>query len=253
MGANRIGRPPAKVIHSKRHFFALLWVLAGAAVCSAADSSKDGDKIRIVLVGDSTVTDKAGWGGAFEKLLVDEVKCFNEAQGGRSSKSFRDEGHWKRALEHKPAWVLIQFGHNDQPGKGPERETDPKSTFAANLSRYVDDARAIGAKPVLITSLTRRNFEDGKLVRDLAEFVAATRSVAEAKKVPLVDLNARSIEQAEKLGPLGVEPMEPWGKPAWTKDHTHLNKHGARLVAPLVVEELRKVAPDFAKFFRGDR
>lgn len=227
-------------------------LLGSVAFTIQAQESKP-DKVRVVLVGDSTVTDQAGWGGAFSKLLVDDVKCFNEAQGGRSSKSFRDEGHWKRALEHKPAWVLIQFGHNDQPGKGAPRETDPATTFAENLSRYVDEARAIGAQPILVTSLTRRNFLHGKLVRDLADYVEATKRVAVEKKVPLVDLNARSIEQAEKLGPKGLEPMEPWGKPAWMKDHTHLNKLGAKMVAPLVVEELRKVAPELAKLIRDEK
>lgn len=238
---------------SKRHFLTLLCLLGVATLCRAAERDKDDDKIRIVLVGDSTVASKSGWGDAFADLLEEKAKCFNEAQGGRSSKSFRDEGHWKRALDRRPAWVLIQFGHNDQPGKGPERETDPKASFRENLSRYVDETRAIGAQPILVTSLTRRNFANGRIVRDLAEYVEATKSVAAEKKVPLVDLNARSIEQAEKLGPKGLEPMEPWGKPAWTKDHTHLNKLGAKLVAPLVVEELRKVAPELAKLIREEK
>lgn len=245
--------------YSRRHFVAFLGLLGAAALCTAADSEKnkgkdkDDDKIRIVLVGDSTVASKSGWGDAFGDLLVSEAKCFNEAQGGRSSKSFREEGHWKRALEHRPAWVLIQFGHNDQPGKGPERETIASTTFAENLACYVDETRAAGAQPVLVTSLTRRVFWEGKLVRDLVDYVEATKRVAAEKKVPLVDLNARSIEQAEKLGPKGLEPMEPWGKPAWTKDHTHLNKIGGKMVAPLVVDELRRAAPELAKLIRNEK
>jgi lysophospholipase L1-like esterase len=58
--------------------------------------------------------------------------------------------------------MLIQFGHNDMPGKGPERETDPKTTYRENLSRFVDEARAAGAQPILVTSIPRRNFRDGK-------------------------------------------------------------------------------------------
>jgi lysophospholipase L1-like esterase len=228
----------------------LLSVFAVVAALIVAPASAD-EKIRIVLVGDSTVATGSGWGDAFAKLLKPECECFNEARGGRSSKSYRDEGHWKRALAHQPAWVLIQFGHNDQPGKGPARETDPKTTFPENLARYVDEARAIGAQPVLITSLTRRNFKDGKLVRDLTAYVEATKRVAAEKKVPLVDLNARSIEQAERLGPAGFAEMEPEGKTPGSKDHTHLNARGAELVAPLVVAELRKVAPDLAKLI-GD-
>jgi lysophospholipase L1-like esterase len=235
------------MIYSRRQFLVLACALAACAISKAAEPAPAEGKIRIVLVGDSTVASKSGWGDAFAKLLGPNAECFNDAAGGRSSKSFRTEGRWKKALEHHPAWVLIQFGHNDMPGKGPERETDPNTTFPENLARYVDEARAINAQPVLITSLTRRNYVDGKLVRDLTGYVDATKRVAAEKKVPLVDLNSRSIEQLEKLGPAGIAEMEPAGKEPGTKDHTHLNEHGANLVAPLVVEELRKVAPELAK------
>ena len=204
------------------------------------------EKIRSVLVGDSTVASKSGWGDAFAKLLGPKAECLNEAAGGRSSKSFRSEGRWEKALEEKPAWVLIQFGHNDMPGKGPARETDPKTTFPENLARYVDEARAIGARPVLVTSLTRRNFVDDRLVRDLDDYAEATRRVAAEKKVPLIDLNARSIAQAEKLGPAGLAEMEPVGGKSGRRDHTHLNKRGAEIIAAIVAEEVRKSVPELA-------
>ncbi len=132
-----------------------------AALISNALSREDEGKARdvqVILVGDSTVAPKSGWGDAFAKLFAKGVRCENMALGGRSSKSYRDEGHWKRVIEAKPQWILIQFGHNDQPGKGPKRETDAKTTFRKNLAQYVSEAQTIGAKPVLITSLTRRNF-----------------------------------------------------------------------------------------------
>src|SRR5206468_1588266 len=91
----------------------------------AAEEAKP-TRVRIVLVGDSTVTDRGGWGSGFAKLLGPDAECVNLARSGRSSKSFIHEGHWKKALEQKPDYVLIQFGHNDMPGKGPQRETDPK-------------------------------------------------------------------------------------------------------------------------------
>ncbi len=217
---------------------------------TAAESTPSDHKASIVLVGDSTVASKSGWGDAIGKLVGPGAECFNEAKGGRSSKSFRSEGLWTKALAHKPAWILIQFGHNDQPGKGPERETDPNTTFAGNMARYVDEARAAGAQPVLITSLTRRNFENGRLVDTLGPYVEATKRVAAEKKVPLVDLYARSTELVEKLGPNGMAEMEPAGKEPATKDHTHLTERGGAMIAPLVVEELRKVAPELAAFIQ---
>src|SRR5262245_60447057 len=116
--------------------------------------AQDKPKVRIVLAGDSTVTDGSGWGLGFGKALNDNVDLLNLSRGGRSSKSFRDEGSWQKVLDAKPNYVLIQFGHNDMPGKGPERETDAKTTFRENLARYVDEARAIGATPILVTSLS---------------------------------------------------------------------------------------------------
>src|SRR5687767_2797294 len=89
------------------------------------------DPIHIVLVGDSTVTEGSGWGLGFREVLAVGARVTNTAQNGRSSKSFRDEGHWAAALAARGHYYLIQFGHNDQPGKGPERETDPETIFPA--------------------------------------------------------------------------------------------------------------------------
>ncbi len=228
-------------------FGALLAAIACAFSLQAAESATPPAKIRVVLIGDSTVASKSGWGDAFGKLLGDRAECFNDAKGGASTKSFRDGGYWKTALAHKPDWLLIQFGHNDQPGKGLARETDPATTFPENLARYVDEARALGAKPVLVTSLTRRTSRGGKLVPDLlVGYVAAAKRVAAEKNVPLVDLNARSIEQLEKLSPADLAAMEPEGKKSGTKDHTHLTERGGEMVVPLVVAELRKTAPELA-------
>jgi lysophospholipase L1-like esterase len=111
--------------------------------------------IKIVPVGDSTVNDEGGWGTGFRASFGPPVECLNLAKNGRSSKSFRDEGAWAPALAAKPSYVLIQFGHNDNPGKGPERETDPATTYRSNLARYVDESRGAGAIPILVTSIVR--------------------------------------------------------------------------------------------------
>ena len=241
---------PAFTLNLSRFRPLLALAAVGVAFISrAAESKAPDDRVRIVLVGDSTVAAKSGWGTAFAKLLGPGAECFNEALGGRSSKSFRDEGAWEKAVAHKPAWVLIQFGHNDQPGKGPARETDPDTTYFANMARYVDEARAAGAKPVLITSMARRTFANGRIVTTLTPYVEAVKRVAAEKHVPLVDLHARSIELVEKLGPEGMAEMEPPGKEPGSKDHTHLTERGGEMIAPLIVEELRKVAPDLARLF----
>jgi lysophospholipase L1-like esterase len=213
-------------------------------------SLADETRTRVALAGDSTVTDKAGWGAAFAKLLGPNAECLNFAGGGQSTKSFRDTGNWKKVLDSKPAYVLIQFGHNDMPGKGPKRETDPATTYRENLIRFVEEARAIGAKPILVTSLTRRTFDNGKIRGELKPYADAATKVATEQKVPLVDLFTRSVDLHNKLGPMESDTFNPPGKDAKTTDHTHLNAHGAEVIAGIIAEDLRKVDPDFAKLLK---
>jgi pectinesterase len=219
-------------------FFA--WTLPLAAETEPAKPGAK--KIRIVLVGDSTVAKGSGWGPGFKKLLNDNAECINTAAGGHSSKSFINEGRWKKALDLKPDYVLIQFGHNDQSGKGPKRETDPSSTYPEWMGKYVTEARAAGAKPILVTPLTRRNFQGGKLQDTLGPYAEAVRILAEKEKVPLVDLYVRSTELVEKLGQEAADALGPVkdGKP----DRTHLNAKGRDETAKLVVEEIRKAVAE---------
>src|SRR5947209_12912404 len=134
----------------------LVGLLLAAGMSVAAQKSLK--PVRIVLVGDSTVNDEGGWGPGFRASFGPNVEVINLAKNGRSSKSFRDEGLWAPALAAEPNYILIQFGHNDVPGKGPDRETDAKTTYRENMARYVDEARAAGAIPILVTSIVRRNF-----------------------------------------------------------------------------------------------
>ena len=202
---------------------------------------------HIVLVGDSTVTDGSGWGLGFRQFVNDGATVTNTAVGGRSSKSFTAEGHWAKALAFRGDYYLIQFGHNDQPGKGPERETDPSTTFAENMARYVDEVRAIGGTPILVTSLTRRNFsktDPTRIDSTLTPYVEAVKKIAAEKNVPLVDLHARSLTLCESLGPVETAKFNPINenKP----DTTHLDVTGSAVFARLVMEELRRVVPALA-------
>ncbi|HEV7241743.1 MAG TPA: pectinesterase family protein [Thermoanaerobaculia bacterium] len=179
---------------------------------------------RIALVGDSTVTEKQGWGRGFKSNVKDSAAVMNLARGGRSSKSYRSEGHWDDVLRRKPTHVLLQFGHNDEPGKGLERETDLPA-FRANMARYIDDARAIGAKPILVTSLARRTTDP-----HLGSYANATREVAQEKNVQLIDLHAKSTALLDELTQATRAALGP--------DKTHLNEQGSALFGAMVAEEL---------------
>jgi lysophospholipase L1-like esterase len=233
-----------------RSHFSILAAGTVVSLCTFGIAA-DGDapaKVRFALAGDSTVAENSGWGPAFAKLLASSAECLNFARGGQSSKSFRDSKNWQKTLDSKPNYILIQFGHNDQPGKGPNRETDPKTTYPENLTRFVDEARAIGAEPILITSMARRTFDNGKIRHDLEPYAEAVRKVAAEKKVPLIDLNARSIALLEKLGPEGSKPFDPVTKDG-RPDHTHLSPKGGEVMALIVAEDLVKVMPKLKPYF----
>ncbi len=225
-------------------------LLADFHLARAADISGSEQKIKIVLVGDSTVQDSSGWGLGFKEFLdTNQVELINTARGGRSSMSFMREGRWTNALALKGDYYLIQFGHNNEPGK-PGRSTD-MATFVANMKQYVDDARAIGAKPVLVTPLTRRQWDKahpGKIKSSLAPYAEKVRKIAAAKNVPLVDLQARSIELCESLGPVKCLEFSPIKVVDGTNayDGTHLRGVGRVMFARLVVEELRKAVPELS-------
>jgi len=244
---------------------------------------------KIILVGDSTTQVNSGWGGSFCATRVTSfAACVNLGRGGRSSKSYRAEGSWDLAVAEMKTpgyaniWVMIQFGHNDQPGK-PGRSTDLATEFPANLKHYVEDVRAAGAKPILVTPLTRRFFKNGEITHDLDPWADAVRKVAKDMNVPLIDLNARSAAIIQAVGPVmaghyslglpdanmlalalgGNSGEKPVGTPAPPApalppppdglprvgvrgdgfDYTHLNRDGADLFAGVVAAELAKTIP----------
>jgi lysophospholipase L1-like esterase len=213
-----------------------------------------GAPVRIVLAGDSTVNNGGGWGSAFCALMTSNVECINLARNGRSSKSYYGEGLWKDALSRHPDYILIQFGHNDMHGKGPLRETDPETTYAANMRRYIEQARAIGARPVVVTSLSRRSYKDGKLVLDLKEYASAAKRIAAEEDAPLIDLNAMSVKLLETMNQKEADQFDATAHPdARDKgpDRTHLNAAGAAVFGRMVAESLAKVCVELGPDVKG--
>jgi lysophospholipase L1-like esterase len=206
--------------------------------------------LRIALAGDSTVCDwpsshpNRGWGQFVgEYFAPGKVILVNLAASGRSTKTFLKEGRWNKLLAGKPNIILIQFGHNDSHDPQKPGSTDPANDFRDNLRRYVDEARAGGAVPILVTPMVRRNFAasgriDESLPRSLSAYALAMKAVGEEKKVFVIDLHSSSKALAEKLGPTASGAM------ASTKeDNTHFNEKGARAMAALVMTRLPEADP----------
>ena len=250
--------------------------------------------IKVILVGDSTMQAGSGWGGAFcAHHLTSFAACVNLGRGGRSSSSYTAEGSWQLALNEMATpgftatYVLIQFGHNDQPGK-PGRSTDLATEFPANIARYVTETRAKGATPVLVTPLARRQFKSGKLDNDLVPWADAIRKIAADTSTPLLDLNADSAAALQALGPVlaarfaqlppspevaaalqtgttiaastGAAPppvpaagaastgFDPMADPKLAFDYTHLGREGADFFAAMVTRELLAAVPALRRY-----
>src|SRR5690606_37388309 len=131
----------------------------------------------------------------------------------------------------------------DGPGKGPARETDPNTTFRDNLLRYAKEARAAGAKPILVTSIVRRRLApDGKFVPDtLIPYVDAARALARDENIPLIDLYALTLAQCEQLGPAGCAELNAVTKDG-EPDRTHLGPKGKSAIGALAAREFLNLA-----------
>ncbi|MDB5746586.1 MAG: hydrolase [Massilia sp.] len=254
-----------------KHAATLLSLSLLAAPAFAASPVKP---VRIILVGDSTMATRTGYGDALCARFQPGVSCINLARGGRSSGSFRAEGRWdevqallKDGASFSNTYVLLQFGHNDQPGK-PGRSTDLVNQFPRNIDRYVAETTALGGVPVLVTPLTRRTFKGRYLKDDLAPWAAATRRVASERKAALIDLNAISAARVQQMGqdeadtlaqaprpanygaPATPGAIEPQGAPKSAFDRTHVGEKGAALFSGMVSTELQRLFPGLTPSFR---
>ena len=156
---------------------------------------------KIILVGDSTMQVNSGWGGAFcARHVASTVTCVDLGRGGRSTLSYRAEGSWDIALAeaktpgYGEVYILIQFGHNDQPGK-PGNSTDLETEFGQNLTRFVEEARAAGAIPVLVTPLTRRSFVGGSAADDIRSVLLLGKECLFLKDLPQRLRNRHSVSR----------------------------------------------------------
>jgi len=234
--------------------FMIVLSLLGAMLMQAEDS----DEIRVALIGSSacqTYGNKdprliCGWGEVIGEYFNPRVKILNFAIAGYSSKSFIERGHWEKTLASRPHYVFITIGANDSK-KDPKRHTEPDTTYRENILRFIRETRAAGAYPVLVTlnqSLRRKKgtnraeFINGKVFRpDREPYNAVIRELAISENVPCIDLARAQQETMEKMG---LEEAEKCYRvmdlETMKLDCYHTNLAGARLLAGLIVEGLKK-------------
>ncbi len=237
--------------------FPLFLLLLGFCAPVSAESDT-GARPVLYVIGDSTAAAYGperyplfGWAQVLDYYFDDaRLTVQDRAVSGRSSKSFLDEGRWKPICEAlKPGdFVFIQFGHNDQKKDDPKRYTAPYSTYTEHLKGYIDDTRAAGASPILLTPINRNGWETPKkLTESLGDYPDAVRKLAKDAKVPLIDMHRLTKRYFEKLGqekttrlfinlPPGLYPIYPEGKP----DNTHLQEQGAYAISALAIKSIRR-------------
>ena len=221
-----------------------------------------GALVRIYTIGDSTVQTYAagyyprtGWGQVLPCFFqTPGVLVKNKAVGGTSSKSFYHR-YWAAVRDSLVAgdYVFIQFGINDRTQADTARWAPTGGVFEGYLARYVNEARARGAVPVLVTTIRRNSWTNDTTVYDAYhDNPIAVRAVAQALNVPLIDLDARAKALLQSVGKAYATsfwynnylPGEYPNYPNGHADDVHFQEMGAIEMAKLVVDGLRALSAD---------
>jgi lysophospholipase L1-like esterase len=124
--------------------------------------------------------------------------------------------------------------------------------YKSNLQKFINEARAKKAIPVLFTPVSRRKFDStGHAIETHKDYSAAAREVAIYENVQMIDLDQKTKALYDKFGVensrllfLQVKPGEHPNYPDGKEDNTHYSELGARLVAQMALAELKVRFPD---------
>lgn len=219
--------------------------------------------VTLFLAGNSTVVDEAnepwcGWGQAFPLFFTSKVAIANYAESGEAANTFVSSKRFAKLLTKikKGDYLFIEFGHNDQKQKGEGK--GPYTSYKSDLKYLVDETRAKGATPVLVTSMHRRSFdENGKVINTHGEYPNAVRLLAKEENVPLIDLNNMSKELYEAWGvegskkafvhyPAGTFPDQHKA----LEDNTHFNPYGGYQIARCIIKGIIEANLPIEKYIK---
>lgn len=210
----------------------------------------------IYLAGDSTMADYGaeypyhpaacygGWGQALDLYLDGSVTVWNHAHNGRSTETFRNEGHFDLIQKQlRPGdFVVIQFGHNDQ--KHPHLQA--YNGYPENLRRFIAEIRAKKALPILATPIARNVWteQNGKLTYNdlLHDHAQACIALGKELNVPVLDLHQAAMDEIIRLGRDASKIYYHQG------DWTHTNDYGAVRAAGYAADELRSLGEAFPDY-----
>jgi len=176
------------------------------------------------------------------------VTFVNKAIGGRSSKSYIDEGRLDEivGLLQPGDYLFAQWGINDRYRSDPARFTDPSTTFKDYLNMYIDAARSKNAIPVLVTPTPRLDFSNGAFQNGFVGYCAAIKEVGAATDTRVIDLQTKGLAYYTSIGldavvaNVSLPPM----------DVLHFQANGAFQMARLVAEGVKESDLPIAKFVK---
>ena len=257
----------------------LLFLMTLVMLLASAGSAK-----KVHTLGDSTMApydEKAtvtrGWGMYFGNFLTNGWTSLNYAKGGRDSRGGYNE-LWQTAKKNVEAgdYVIITFGHNDEKNGGMDgyalydyyvsigdqtkaaavdkRGTVPSTTYKECLGMIVDEAKALGATPIICSPVCRSYFSGSKIKRNgrhdlgdsysvltadgikekqsvpadnhLMDYAYHSQKLAEEKGVAFIDLTTATAALYESYGDAKCHEYLFDGQGS-----THFNTTGALLVA----------------------
>lgn len=225
--------------------------------------AQDPARPSLYIIGDSTVRNNTpgqmGWGDPLKSLFdAQKITVENHAIGGRSSRTFLTEGRWQTVLDRlKPGdFVVMQFGHNDggpfDTGRarasirGVGEETKDVTleangqkeivySFGHYMRRYIEETKAKGAHPIVVSLIPRNMWQSGKVQRNDKDYALWAKQTAEMTKSAFIDFNQILAKEYELLGESATMAIFATG------DHTHTNQAGARFHAQILARELRAI------------
>ena len=206
--------------------------------------------VYIHFAGDSVISHssrkpRTGVGQAMALYTLPGYEMVNRAKSGWSSTQFRngEQYAWEYLTRYvKPGdFLLIHFGHNNR------HKNLSFEQYYDDLVFFVREGRKLGADVVLVTPIEECIFKNGEFVggKELKKYTELTQDVAEAEKVPVIDLNKLTEELFTSLG------EEETRKLFIPKDPSHFNPDGAKKITELLIKEAAAQNLKLAKAFKS--